>query len=57
LPGSIETEQARQSGWIHIAQLTNSAQLTALRNQYSLGAGELSTILLAKEIEAGVGID
>ena len=56
LPGSTETEAASQSGWIHIAQLANSAQLTAWRNQYSLGAGELSTILLAKEIQADVAL-
>src|SRR5262245_491466 len=56
LPGSAETQQASQSGWIHIAQLANSAQLTAWQNQYSLGAGELSTILLAKEIQADVAL-
>jgi predicted nucleic acid-binding protein len=56
LPGSTETEQASQSGWIHTAHLANSAQMTALRNQYSLGAGELSTILLAKEIEADMAL-
>jgi predicted nucleic acid-binding protein len=56
LPGSTETQQASQSGWIHVAQLANSAQLTAWRNQYSLGAGELSTILLAKEIQADVAL-
>ena len=49
-------EQASQSGWIHISQLANSAQLTTWRNQYSLGAGELSTILLAKEIQADVAM-
>src|SRR5262249_6501838 len=56
LPGSTETQQASQSGWIHISQLGNSAQLTTWRNQYSLGAGELSTILLAKEIQADVAM-
>jgi predicted nucleic acid-binding protein len=56
LPGSAETQGASQSGWIHIAQLANSAQLTTWRNQYSLGAGELSTILLAKEIQADVAL-
>ena len=56
LPGSAETQRASQSGWIHIAQSANSAQLTSWRNQYSLGAGELSTILLAKEIQADVAL-
>jgi uncharacterized protein len=56
LPGSIETQQASQSGWIHISQLVNSAQLITWRSQYSLGAGELSTILLAKEIQADVAM-
>lgn len=62
LPGSTETQQASQSGpsgqsrWINIAQLANSSQLTAWRNKYSLGAGELSTILLAKEAQADVAL-
>jgi predicted nucleic acid-binding protein len=54
LPGSADTQQANQSGWIHIARIANSAQLATWRNQYSLGAGELSAILLAKEIQADV---
>ena len=49
LHGSDETQRASQSGWIRIARLANWAQLTTLRNQYSLGAGELSIILLAKK--------
>lgn len=56
LPGSTETSAASQAGWIHIAQLANPAQLAAWRTQYSLGAGELSTILLAKEIQADVAL-
>jgi predicted nucleic acid-binding protein len=56
LPGSTETRQASQSGWIHITQLANSTQLTTWRTKYSLGAGELSTILLAKEIQADVAM-
>jgi uncharacterized protein len=56
LPGSTETQQADQSGWIHIAQLSNSAQLMAWRKRYSLGIGELSTILLAKQIQADVAL-
>ena len=56
LPGSAETQQAIQSGWIQIARLANSAQLSTWRSQYSLGAGELSTILLAKEIQADVAL-
>jgi predicted nucleic acid-binding protein len=56
LPGSAETQLASQSGWIHVAQLANSTQLTTWRNQYSLDAGELSTILLAKEIQADVAL-
>jgi predicted nucleic acid-binding protein len=56
LPGSAETQQANKSGWIHIARLANSAQLSAWQSQYSLGAGELSTILLAKEIQADVAL-
>lgn len=53
LPGSAETQQA---GWIRVAQLANPTQLAAWQNQHSLGAGELSTILLAKEIQADVAL-
>jgi predicted nucleic acid-binding protein len=42
LPGSTEAQQADQSGWIHIAQLANSAQLVSWRKRYSLGVGESS---------------
>lgn len=51
LPGSAEAQHAV---WLRVAQLANPAQLTAWQGQYSLGAGELSTILLAKEIQADV---
>jgi len=55
-PDLPRPEQAGQSGWIHIARLANSAQLSTWRSQYSLGAGELSTILLAKEIQADMAL-
>src|SRR5262249_55572157 len=55
-PDQPRPEQASQSGWIHITQLANSAQMTTWRNQFSLGAGELSTILLAKELQADVAL-
>ncbi|MBX3278212.1 MAG: DUF3368 domain-containing protein [Acidobacteria bacterium] len=48
-PGSEET---RIAGWIEVAYLADPAQLAVWQSQYSLGAGELSTILLAKEIQA-----
>ena len=56
LPGSREAQQGFQSGWIHVKPLAKSDQLTAWRNQYNLGAGELATIILAKEIQADVAL-
>jgi len=47
LPGSSEVTKAE---WIEVKQLQNQAGLSAAQEKYALGAGELSTILLAKEI-------
>jgi predicted nucleic acid-binding protein len=47
--GSAETAQA---SWIQVAALADPTQLPAWRGQYNLGAGEVSTILLAKELSA-----
>ena len=49
LPGSSEVTKAE---WIEVKQLQNQAGLLAAQEKYALGAGELSTILLAKEIRA-----
>lgn len=49
--GSMETAQA---GWVHVASLANRADFSLWRNHYNLGAGEVSTILLAKELSAGL---
>jgi len=41
--------------WIYLSRLANTAQqLITWRKQYSLGAGELTTIILAKEMKADV---
>jgi uncharacterized protein len=49
LPGSSEVTKAE---WIEVKQLQNQAGLSAAQEKYALGVGELSTILLAKEIRA-----
>ena len=49
LPGSSEVTKAE---WIEVKQLQNQAGLSAAREKHALGTGELSTILLAKEIRA-----
>ena len=49
LPGSSEVTKAE---WIEVKQLQNQAGLPAAREKHALGTGELSTILLAKEIRA-----
>ncbi len=50
LPGASEVEAAR---WIEVRKLQNQADLSAAQQRYALGPGELSAILLAKELRAG----
>ncbi len=49
LPGAFETANAE---WIKVRQVHNRMDVTAAQGRFGLGAGELSTIILAKEIEA-----
>ena len=56
LPGSSETHQASQAGWIRVVQVMNSSQMIEWQTDYSLGAGEVSTIALAKEINASIAL-
>jgi predicted nucleic acid-binding protein len=49
LPGSSEVTNAK---WIEVRQLQNQEGLLAAQGKHALGAGELSTILLAREIGA-----
>lgn len=49
LPGASEISRAH---WIEVRGLVNAASLPADQRQYGLGAGEMSTILLAKELGA-----
>lgn len=49
LPGSSELAR---SAWIETKQIQNQADLVAAQQRYPLGAGELSTILLGKELSA-----
>ena len=49
LPGASEVAGAR---WIEVKQLENRADLLAAQQRHGLGVGELSTILLAKELDA-----
>jgi predicted nucleic acid-binding protein len=49
LPGASEVAGAT---WIEAKQLRNRADLLAAQEKHALGAGELSTILLAKELRA-----
>jgi predicted nucleic acid-binding protein len=51
LPGATEVANAK---WIEVRSLQNQASLSAAQEKYALGTGELSTILLAKEIHAPV---
>ena len=49
LPGASEVAGAK---WIEVKQLQDRAVLLAAQQQHALGVGELSTILLAKELGA-----
>lgn len=49
LPGSMEVARAE---WIEIKELQNPASLAAAQQRHALGVGELSTILLGKELGA-----
>jgi len=49
LPGAAEVARAK---WIEVKQLQNRAELRKTQETHPLGVGELSTILLAKELHA-----
>lgn len=49
LPGAAEVANAE---WIEVKQLQNQAEFLAAQGKYALGAGELSTIFLGKEMHA-----
>ena len=48
-PGTSEVAKAE---WIEVKNVQNRADLLAAQEKYALGAGELSTILLGKELHA-----
>lgn len=49
LPGASEVANAE---WIEVKKVQNQTGLLAAQQKYALGAGELSTILLGKELHA-----
>ena len=49
LPGAEET---RKASWIEVQPITGHANLLAAHSRFSLDMGELSTLVLAKEIRA-----
>jgi predicted nucleic acid-binding protein len=49
LPGAVEVANAE---WVEVKALANQTDLLAAQEKHSLGPGEISTILLAKEIQA-----
>jgi uncharacterized protein len=49
LPGANEVTRAK---WIEVRKLKNPSDLTVAHERFALGAGELSTVLLGKEIRA-----
>lgn len=53
LAGAAETSK---SAWIEVRQIKQPADLTVAQSRFGLGAGELSTIILAKELHADLVI-
>jgi hypothetical protein len=53
LAGAADTSN---SPWIEVRQIKNPADLAAAQTQFGLGIGELSTMILAKEIHADLVI-
>jgi predicted nucleic acid-binding protein len=51
LPGASEVDRA---DWIKTEQLQNRRELFELRERYGLGIGELSAIVLAKDLRANI---
>lgn len=51
LPGASEVSKAE---WVEVKQLRSPADLFTAQQRYGLGQGEMSTILLAKELRASV---
>ena len=49
LPGSSEVSKAE---WIEVKAMKNPAEVYSAQRKYGLGPGEMSTILLAKELGA-----
>ncbi len=49
LPGATEVANAK---WVEVRNLQNQADLLAAQQNYAFGVGELSTILLGKELHA-----
>jgi uncharacterized protein len=49
LPGALEVAKAE---WINVKKLQNPADLPMAQKKHALGAGELNTILLGKELHA-----
>ncbi len=53
LPGSSETSS---SPWIHVKQVQRPSDITAAQERFGLGIGELSTLILARELGADLVI-
>ena len=49
MPGATEVANAK---WVEVRNLQNQVDLLAAQQNYALGVGELSTILLGKELHA-----
>jgi predicted nucleic acid-binding protein len=53
LPGATQVAQSR---WIEVKALSNSEALAEAQLKFGLGLGELSTIALAKELNADIAL-
>ena len=53
LPGAASVAAAQ---WIEVKPIRNQAQLAAAETKFGIGAGELSTIILANELKAELAL-
>ena len=53
LPGAASVATAQ---WIEVKPIRNQAELAAAETKFGIGAGELSTIILAKELKAEIAL-
>lgn len=55
-PGSVETEEAKRTGWLIVRSVTNKHKVASLMREYGISLGNAETIQLAVECEAELAL-